>query len=229
MLIFKKQYKRFTQTLRRLKDNNSGLALIEFAYSLPIFLGLGFYGTEVAFLAITQMNVSQASLTLADNASRMGQTVGGSNGRVVFEGDIASVFAGLRLQTQGFELLQNGRVILSGLESSPDGRIQRVRWQRCIGLLDQGSDYADEFTTTLNTPSFIGFGPPGEEIQAEPGEGIMYVEIFYNYQGLFGDLFLSNRQLKQEAAFSVRDDRELNQSPAQDGNFSYRCSVFTEE
>ncbi len=218
-----KPLKRFRKTLGQLRSSKSGLALIEFAYSLPIFMGLGLYGTEIAFLAVTQMNVSQSALTLADNASRMGQTVTGSNGRVVFETDIGSVFAGVRLQGERFNLLQNGRVILSSLETNTNGRFQRIRWQRCIGLLQVQSDYGVQGTFERNTPSFIGMGPAGNEIRAERGSAVMYVEIFYDYNGLFGDTFVSGRRLKQEAAFSIRDDRVTNQAITRDGSFVYSC------
>ena len=48
--------------LPKLKGSKSGLALIEFAFSLPIFIGLGFYGVEIANLAITLMKMSQIAL-----------------------------------------------------------------------------------------------------------------------------------------------------------------------
>lgn len=35
-----------------LRGNRSGMALIEFAFTLPIFTGLGFYGIEISNLAI---------------------------------------------------------------------------------------------------------------------------------------------------------------------------------
>jgi hypothetical protein len=50
------------QRLVELRRNESGVALIEFAYSLPIFIGLGMYGTETAHRAVAQMQVSQAAL-----------------------------------------------------------------------------------------------------------------------------------------------------------------------
>lgn len=218
-----KPLKRFRAKMKQLKSSKSGLALIEFAYSLPIFMGLGFYGTEVAFLAVTQMNVSQSALTLADNASRMGQTVTGSNGRVVFESDIGSVFAGVRLQGERFNLLQNGRVILSSLETTPNGLWQRIRWQRCVGLLEVQSDYGEQGILERDSPGFIGMGPAGSEIRAERGSAVMYVEIFYNYDGLFGDMFLANRTLKQEAAFSIRDDRVVNTGIVNDA-VRYTCA-----
>jgi Flp pilus assembly protein TadG len=41
------------EIISRLRSDCSGMALIEFAFSLPIFIGLGFYGVEVANLAVS--------------------------------------------------------------------------------------------------------------------------------------------------------------------------------
>lgn len=213
--------------LRRLKKDRSGLALLEFAYSLPIFLGLGMFGTEVAYLALTSMNVGQAALSLADNASRMGQTVSGTSSKIIYRADVNSTFAGTRLQGEGIDLLENGRVILSSLETTSNGRWQRIRWQRCIGLKQYDSDYGPQGVLERDTPSFVGMGPAGQEIRAEAGSAVMYVEIFYEYQGLFGDTFLQNKIIKHEAAFTIRDDRDLSQGVADDGEQNPHCNRFT--
>ena len=41
--------------------------------------------------------------------------------------------------------------------------------------------------------------------------------MFYEYQGLFGDMFLGNRVIRHEAAFPIRDDRDLLPGVADDG------------
>ena len=37
----------------------------------------------------------------------------------------------------------------------------------------------------------------------------MFVEVYYNYQSLFGSLFVTSQSFKQEAAFIIRDRRNL--------------------
>ncbi|MEO1045072.1 MAG: pilus assembly protein TadE [Pseudomonadota bacterium] len=216
-----------TGVLQRLRHNRSGLALIEFAYSLPIFLGLGMYGTEVAYMALTSMNVGQAALSLADNASRMGQTVTGTSSKTIYRSDVNSVFAGVRLQGEDINLLENGRVILSSLETTNNGRWQRIRWQRCIGVKQYDSAYGPQGTIERDTPEFVGMGPAGQEIRAEQNSAVMYVEIFYEYQGLFGDAFVSNKLLRHEAAFTIRDDRNLSQGIQNDGVQNPHCNRYT--
>lgn len=195
----------------RLRRNQSGLALTEFALSLPIFTGLGMYGTETANRAVAQMQVSQAALALADNASRIGQT--GSSGvqPTVQDSQIVEALVGTRLQTDNLDLLENGRVILSSLEfkriAAENNRPQQfIRWQRCKGLRNFTSDYTSGINTSSS--SFTGVGPTGS-VRAIEGSAVMYVEVQYAYQPLFGNMFSSGVVINQEAAFTIRDDRNL--------------------
>ncbi|MBP7952090.1 MAG: pilus assembly protein TadE, partial [Sphingorhabdus sp.] len=198
---------------QRLHADQSGLALVEFAFSLPIFLGLGMFGTETAFLAAANTKVSQAALNLADNASRLGQTDTGVATPTITDSDILQVLAGTRLQTDTIDLLENGRVILSSLEvgDNSDGDPQQfIRWQRCKGVREVESDYGGPTTVDTADADFTGMGADGVLVQAVPGSAVMFVEIEYKYQPLFGNAFHKNTILRQEAAFNVRDDRNLN-------------------
>jgi len=219
--------RRFRPFTRRLRSDTSGLALLEFALSLPLFLGLGMFGVEVAWFAVTSMNVSQISLTIADNAARMGQTGSSSATKTIYRSDINSIFAGAAKQGENIDLLQNGRIVLSSLETLGASGKQTIRWQRCKGMKHYNSAYGPENTNESSNKSFVGMGPPGREIRAPKDDAVMYVEIFYEYQGLFGDMFLPNKVIKQEAAFPIRDDRNLSAQVANDGAPNPACNVYS--
>ncbi|WP_420605198.1 TadE/TadG family type IV pilus assembly protein [Novosphingopyxis sp.] len=212
--------------IRDLRRDDSGLALIEFALSLPIFTGLGMYGTEVAYLAIVNMEISQAALNLADNASRLGQTQNNVSSVSIKESDIQTAFAGLKLQTGSFDLLSNGRVILSSLERNSQGG-QWIHWQRCLGVKNVQSQYGAEGKGSTGT-AFAGMGDAGEEIQAQPNTAVMYVEVSYDYKGLFGDMFTKNVMLYQKAAHNIRDDRNLSGGLVNDvGTTQQTCDKYS--
>lgn len=197
--------------LHRLRKNQSGLALTEFALSIPIFTGLGMYGTETAYRAVSQMQVSQAALALADNASRFGQIGNSGIQPTIQDSDVVEALVGTRLQTENLDLLENGRVILSSLEvrtiASQGNRAQQfIRWQRCKGNLNYTSAYVAGINTSNG--SFTGVGPTGA-VKAIENSAVMYVEIQYNYQPLFGDMFAEGVVIHQEAAFTIRDERNL--------------------
>ncbi|MCD1624044.1 TadE/TadG family type IV pilus assembly protein [Citromicrobium bathyomarinum] len=216
--------RQFGRRLKRLRRDNRGLALIEFAISLPIFLGLGMFGVELANYAVTSMNVSQISLTIADNAARMGQTSSSSTTKTIYRSDVNSIFAGAAKQGENIDLTEHGRVVLSSLETVGVLDKQLIRWQRCTGSAAYASRYGPELTSEVTDPSFTGMGPTGREIRAPVGDAVMYVEVFYEYQGLFGDMFLGNRVIRHEAAFPIRDDRDLLPGVADDGAPDPVCS-----
>ena len=65
--------------------------MIEFALVLPLFLLLGLFGTEMAHMTTVNMQVSQLATSLADNASRLGQTDNSAVTPTISEVDIDSV------------------------------------------------------------------------------------------------------------------------------------------
>ena len=197
---------------RRLRSDTSGLALIEFALTLPIFIGLGFYGVEVSNLAITQMKMSQVALNIADNASRIGTLNATLGAKVISEEQINDVFQAAALQAGQAGLYKDGRTILSSLEVNPDGG-QTIMWQRCKGMKIENSDYGEEGDGATGA-GMSGLGPPGEEIKASSGTAVMYVELKYTYHPLFGNMFMQDQELVQHAAYTVRDNREIGKPPA---------------
>lgn len=199
------------QLVRRLRRDRSGMALIEFAFTLPIFTGLGFYGVEVSNLAITQMKMSQVALNMADNASRIGTLNATLGAKVITEEQINDVFQAAALQAGAAGLYQDGRTILSSLELNASGG-QTIMWQRCKGMQFDDPNYGPQGTGATGT-SFPGMGPAGDKVTATAGTAVMYVELNYTYKPLFGSMFMDERELHQEAAYTVRDSREIGKEP----------------
>lgn len=194
--------------LRKLLKDKQGVAVTEFALSLPLFIGVGMYGIELSNMTIVDMSVSQTALNLSDNASRLGQTGGGIITPTITEHDVLSTFAGAEIQGRNLNLSENGRVILSSLELDANNN-QLIRWQRCFGDKILDSAYGPEGTNGTDDPSFMGMGADGRQVLATNGTAVMFVEIEYDYEPLFGSLFVENRTFRQEAAFNIRDNRNL--------------------
>lgn len=216
--------------LRNLRRNQSGVAMIEFAFSIPIFMGLGMYGTESAFMAMANLKLSQTALNLADNASRLGQTDNGIATPTIKELDVNQALAGAGVQSEEINMLPNGRVILSSLEVTSGGQ-QFIRWQRCLGKRNVASRYSDDIAPkdgTVDT-SFTGMGASTAKVQASNGSAVMFVEVEYVYQPLFKNLFVGTKVLRQEAAFNIRDDRNTTAGLANDVTSAKKktCDKFT--
>lgn len=201
--------------LRRLAQARDGVALIEFAYSLPIMVILGFGGLELVNYTTTHLRVNQIAISLADNASRAKQQV--MTGDPIFrELDANESMRAAQLQGGNLKLLDNGRVVLSSLQVNDDGG-QWIRWQRCSGEANHTPRYGVEGTGRTGT-SFQGMGAGGRMVQAEPNFAIMYAEVFYDYEPMVLGQFIPRQTIYKTAAMYVRDDRDLsgifNPSPA---------------
>ena len=201
---------RLSTPLRRLAVNRSGVALTEFALSLPLLLAAGLGGVETANLAVTTLRVNQVAMQIADNASRIGDT-SSLEDRKIYESDINDLLLGSDIQAgQGIDLYDHGRVIVSSLEVVPgtDDR-QYIHWQRCKGIKNHSSSYGAQGAGLAS--GLPGMGPPGEEVMAQRGEAVIFVEVSYDYQPLVAGFFNDDRVISSTSAYTVRDSRDLTQ------------------
>lgn len=194
---------------RRLRRDTSGLALTEFAFSMPILLTLSLTGAELTNYVITRMRISQVALHIADNAARIGR---GSQleAKKIDEGLINDLLTGAELQAGELGLFTNGRVIVSSLEpaESPNEDDEYViRWQRCKGSrTNLTSSYGSAGTTRIAD----GIGPTGRKVAA-PDYGVtMFVEVRYLYQPIVSDSLAPSTEIKEFASMMVRDRRDTS-------------------
>lgn len=192
--------KRLHGLMSRLRRDASGIAMTEFALSLPILISLTFVGIETANFTLANLRASQIALMVADNAGRVRTSID--------EADINEVMVGARLAGENMEFGQNGRIILSSLEpnglAAPDTG-QMIRWQRCFGVKNATSSYGQEGDGATNPSMATGMGPAGQKIQAMNGAAIMFVELVYDYEPIMTDAFFQPRTIRYTAAYTVRE------------------------
>ena len=196
--------------LRALWRDSSGVALTEFALSLPLLMTAGLWGIETANLAVTTLRVNQVAIQIADNASRIGDT-SSLEDRRIYESDINDLLLGSNIQAgESIDLYHHGRVIVSSLEVVPGTADQQyIHWQRCKGTKAHPSSYGKQGDGTSST--LPGMGPPGEEVMAQRGEAVIFVEVSYDYQPLVPGFFQTSRVISSTSAYTVRDSRDLTQ------------------
>lgn len=199
-----------TRLAGELASDTRGVSLVEFAFIAPAILTLGAVGTEVAWMSIVNMQVSQVALSLADNASRLGQTDNSSVTPTITESDVDSIMAGAIRQGSSIGLATRGRVILSSLEYDDVTGKQYIHWQRCQGNLERSSAYGNQTDRNgLQSTGIDGVGQSGEKIRAAQGSAVMVAEVYYKYDSLFANALTGAPLFRQEAVFSIRDDRNL--------------------
>lgn len=196
-----------SRRLRGLLRDTRGLALLEFAFVLPIFLILSLTGAEITNYIITRMRVSQLALQLADNAARIG-TGSQLQAKTISETDVNDLLTGAGLQAGELDLFDRGRVVISSLEpmASPNtGEKYKIAWQRCRG----SKTYVSPYTAT-KTNITGGLGPTGRQITA-PDYGVtMFVEVAYDYQPLIKTSLAPSSEIKEFASMMVRDRRDTS-------------------
>lgn len=211
--------------MRRLFHDRGAAATIEFALLVPILMYLGGAGIEYSYYGLAQLKISQIALELADNASRVGLSSTLSSVQLR-ETDVNDILTGARMQGAGINLTPNGRIIISSLEnvqqSYDTAPVQRIHWQRCLGM-KSGSGYDSSYGTTsttagtdatqtnAGTTAASGMGDAGYMVSAPSGYGVMFVEVNYAYQALFGTLYISATRIHYLASYVVRDRRDYSQ------------------
>lgn len=197
---------RLALRLRALARCRQGLSAVEFALALPVLMTLGFYGIETAYFATANLLVSQIAMSTADNASRMEQSSNSGVTPTVTEADVNSVLAGAIKESGTLGFATGGKVILSSLEVNSSGQ-QYIHWQRCTGTYPAQSTYGAQGAVVT------GMGNAAGRITAASGLAVMFVEVFYRQNGLFGTLFVKPMVFHQEAAYLIRDTRNLTGVP----------------
>lgn len=195
---------------RKLTSDATAVAMTEFALGMPLLLVASLWGIETANLALANLRVGQLAVQIADNASRIGDTSTLQN-RKIYESDINDLIYGAQVQGgTGLDLFGRGRVIISSLEADPTTGRQYIHWQRCRGLKAVSSSYGVAGDGTSNT--ITGMGPPGEQVSAQPGDAVIFVEVIYDYRPLIAGRLISNQTtIRTISSFTVRDDRDLGQ------------------
>ena len=194
---------------RRFLGDTNAVAFIEFAIVLPVLLTLGLFGAEIARLSSTNMRISQIALSVADNASRLGQTDNSGVQPTITEANVDAILGGAMRDGAGINLQSQGRIILSSLEYDSGDDRQFVHWQRCRGDLESASQYGPE-DPDLSGPPITGLGKSTNQITAQIGQSVMFVEVVYTYDPLFNLPFgTGTKTLRKEAAFLTRHDRNL--------------------
>lgn len=225
----KQSTNRLGQLLLRIKNSpiaqsKSGLALIEFSFSAPILLSLGLGGLETANLAAAHMQVSQIAMLVADNSSRVRQSID--------EADVREMFTGAHFTGTSIDFSANARLILSSLEEnglSGADEGQMIRWQRCYGANTKySSSYGAEGDGRLDGSLSQGIGPVGKKITAPQAAAINFVEVVYDYQPLITDKIFGAKVISYESAFITRerDDQVMKNASAIANNDLWTCNRY---
>lgn len=199
-------------TGRRLGRDTSGVALLEFAFTLPLLLLMSLTGAEITAYITTKMRISQIALHMADNAARIGSGTQ-LQAKTISETDINDMLTGAGLQAGELDLYERGRVIVSSLEpmANPNTNNRfRIAWQRCRGAKTAHASTYGVAGQSSGT-NMTGMGPAGRQATAMDNGATMFVEVYYEYRPLVKTSISPSSDMVQIASMVVRDRRDLTQ------------------
>lgn len=208
--------RRARRGLQTLLRNRSGVAMIEFALAMPIFIGITMIGMETVNLAYASQKIGDIATLTTDQIARI--RIG------ISEGDITESLNGIKGIGTSLNFPANGRIIVSSVQpvvnSAGTVTDQKIRWQRCSGALNVASSYGVA-GASLGT---AGIGPSDRKIAAGADDELIFVEVVYTYQPLISNSFLGARTLRAVAGMTVRE-RSVND--VQSTGTASPCSAFT--
>lgn len=196
--------------LTRLRRDEHGVAMVEFAMVAPIMAMMIVSGVELANFALTHMRVSEIANTVSDNAGRV--TSG------MDEANVYEIFAGAGVIGKSIDFEKNGRVVLSSLQengNNGNAKGQKIEWQRCWGKLAVQPSYGKEGKGKSDAALANGMGKSGHRITSVGGTAVMFAEVSYDYRPIFFSGVVKQQTIRYEAALNVRDRNNKKISNAQ--------------
>ncbi|MEE4154021.1 MAG: TadE family protein [Erythrobacter sp.] len=190
--------------LRRLRRDIAGLALIEFAYTLPIFVGFGLVGIEFANVVLARQKAERIAATIADQVA--------SNQVPPNERQIRDMFEAVDLIAAPFDFNDNGNVIVTavvGVRDTDDDEIQnKVAWQRCRVKDSFESQFGEQWTGSDD----VAEGPEIElpnDIELRQNQMVILTEVFFPYDEivstqLVGSFLPPNAIFEERAMYRTR-------------------------
>lgn len=179
---------------RRLRHDASGLALIEFAYVLPILLGFGLVGLEFTNVVLAHQKTERVASTIADLVA--------SNQVPPNERQIGDMFASVPIISKPFVFNEESNVVITavvGIYDSDDDEVQnKVAWQRCLRADAQSSAIGNQW----NSSADIADGPEvslPNSIALGQNQMVIVAEVFFAYQPI----------ISQSLVKAVRENGEL--------------------
>ena len=120
--------------LRNLRRDTRAVSIIEFALSLPLFLGFGLTAMEFSNYVLANNRTQRLASMATDLVAQSGAGAIGAS-----EGQIYDVFSALDVTAVPYDMRGKGRIVITsvkGTDNDNNGTIEnRIIWQRFDGAL----------------------------------------------------------------------------------------------
>lgn len=169
---------RLLATLRALRRDQRGVAFVEFALILPLFIGVTVGGVEIANLMLVNMRVQRLATQMANIVAQRG-----ASQRPLSEDQVYDVLAAMDVAAAPLDIRRDGRVVLSavlGEDTNNDNvaDVSRIKWQRFDGGLVSAAPQIGCWSTSTTATL-------AKNRQLSNGEAYFHAQVTLRYRPVF--------------------------------------------
>ncbi len=173
--------------LKRLIANRQGVAMIEFAFALPVMLILIIGVVEMGRLLLLEQKLAHVARTMADLVSQEG-TLAAS--------DFNNLFSAVRFVAEPFDMSEKGTVIVSSVSVVNSSSPPVMNWQRAgAGSLSASSSIGQPGVDTPNLPA---------NFTVREGYTVIVAEAVFDFSPLFSSSIFPPHRINRIAWFRAR-------------------------
>jgi Flp pilus assembly protein TadG len=201
--------------LGTLARETCGIAFVEFAYALPIFVGFGLVGLEFTNVVLARQKTERIAATLADLVA--------GNQVPPNERQIGDMFAAVPQIARPFAFSEDGNVVITAVVGIYDAGDEAVRnkiaWQRCLRSNSHASRIGTQWSGSVDIADGPSVDLPGA-LELGQNQMVIVAEVFYPYspvtsRSLVTGIVPENNVFTETSTFRTRGQAIMNVTPVQ--------------
>jgi hypothetical protein len=170
--------------IQRFIRNSHGGAMLEFAFAMPVMLGMLMGGFEFARFALVNQKMERVTTFVGDLVARA---------EALDEGDFDDYFAAAGQLGVPFDLFADGNIIVTSVTGEDTG--PEVLWQQVGGgSVLQASQVGAPGDSAVLPPSF----------NVDEGEGLVITEVYFDFQPVLLASLIPARRLYYQPVYRPR-------------------------
>jgi Flp pilus assembly protein TadG len=198
---------------RALARDVRGMALVEFAYTLPLFIGFGLVGLEFTNVVLAHQKTERIAATLADLVA--------ANQVPPNERQIGDMFEAVPEIARPFGFGAEGNVVITaviGLEDPSEGGVRnKVAWQRCLRRGSYQSRIGRQWSGSTDILDGPSVNLPGA-LALDQNQMVIVAEVFFPYRPVMGAALVEgilpdNNVFTEVSTFRTRGQAIMNVTP----------------
>ncbi len=179
---------RLPAPLRRFAESNRGVAAVEFALVLPVFLLIMLGCLEVPRFVMVYQKIARTSSGIADLVAQADEPITGNQ--------IQDIFIAGATMMQPYDVVAKGKIYISSI-NNPSGTVV-MSWRKDNYGKNGGSS---RMPASLPIP-----------LKPAVGEEVLVAEVFFTYQPLFSTLIYKGTDLYM-ASYTRPRNKNLKTEP----------------